>query len=347
MAVRLKDIAQATGVSISTVSRILNGVGNHKPSDPTYQRVVQTAREMGYMADVPAKLKTLSGENGTSVLSIGCVLTSEHETFISPFFSSLLAAIQNSLAQLDELQKYRLSVMNMMDPSFPFFLESTSLDCGIMLGRTRLENINLLKNKIPNLVYAGVNSIGDDFDEVLCDAYRAAHCAIEYLIRLGHKKIGYLGSTQQKYQVFNEHRYQGYLDALRDAGLSVNDSWVIDTPLTTPGGYASMQEMMNRGRLPTAIFCGNDSVALGVIKALGEHAIAVPDDLSIIGFDNIEMSAYSHPALTTIAIPTKELGRIAVKVMFDKIKTGRNYPIKVYLPFSLVERESCASPPQR
>jgi len=71
------------------------------------------------------------------------------------FFSSLLAAIQNSLAQLDEPRKYKLSVMNMMDPGFPFFLESANLDCGIMLGRTSLENINLLKSKIPNLVYAG------------------------------------------------------------------------------------------------------------------------------------------------------------------------------------------------
>jgi len=179
---------------------------------------------------------------------------------------------------------------------------------------------------------------------VLCDAYRAARCAVDYLIGLGHKKIGYLGSTQQKYQVFNEHRYQGYLDALGDAGLPIDDAWVIDTPLTTPGGYANMQEMMRHGHLPTAIFCGNDSVALGVMKALSEHDIAVPHDISIIGFDNIEMSAYSHPALTTIAIPTKELGRIAVKVMLDKLETSRSYPLKVYLPFSLVERESCAAP---
>ncbi|HOV64194.1 MAG: LacI family DNA-binding transcriptional regulator [Spirochaetales bacterium] len=341
MAARLKDIAKASGVSISTVSRILNGVTSRKPNDETCRRVLQAAREMGYLSDIPAKLKVLSGGLDTSVLSIGCILTSDHETFVSPFFSSLLAAIQNTLVKLGYSLKYKLSVMNIIDPGFSLFMESTQIDCGIMLGRTKLENINLIKQKMPNLVYAGVNSIGSDFDEVLCDGYRGALCAVQYLIGLGHRKIGYIGSTQQKYQVFNEHRYQGFLDALNQANIKVNEDFVIDTHLTTADGYASMREMIERKTLPTAIFCGNDTVALGVMKALSENGISVPDDISIIGFDNIEMAAYSRPALTTISIPTKELGRLAVKIMLDKLETGRDYPVKVYIPFSLIERESC------
>jgi len=141
-----------------------------------------------------------------------------------------------------------------------------------------------------------VNSIGSDFDEVLCDGYSGAVRAVQYLIGLGHKKIGYIGSTQQKYQVFNEHRYQGYLDALDQAGIKGNEDYVIDTLLTSSDGYASMLELIDRKTVPTAIFCGNDTVALGVMKALSERGFSVPDDISIIGFDNIEMAAYTHPA---------------------------------------------------
>ncbi len=341
MPAKLKDIAKAAGVSISTVSRILSNIPNRTLSDATSQRVLRAAKELGYMSDASAKLKALADPTGLEAYSIGCILTSDHETFVSPFFSSLLAGIQNTLALTGGHLKYKLSVMNIIDRGFSLALESNKLDCAIMLGRTSFENITLLKNKIPNLVYAGVNSIGSDFDEVLCDGYSGALCAVQYLIGLGHRSIGYIGSTQQKYQVFNEHRYQGFLDALAKAGIKPDDNYIIDTHLTSPDGYDSMTAMIERGRVPTGIFCGNDTVALGVMKALGEHGISIPDDISIIGFDNIETSAYTRPALTTISVPTKELGRIAVKIMLDKLETGRDYPLKVNLPFTLIERDSC------
>ena len=345
MPAKLKDIAKSAGVSISTVSRVLNNIPNRTLSDATSQRVIQAAKELGYMSEASAKLKALVEPSSREAYSIGCILTSDHETFVSPFFSSLLAGIQNTLALTSGHLTYKLSVMNIMDRGFSLYLESSRLDCAIMLGRTSLENITLLKNKIPNLVYAGVNSIGSDFDEVLCDGYSGALCAVRYLIGLGHRKIGYIGSTQQKYQVFNEHRYQGYLDALAKAGIKPDDNYVIDTLLTSSDGYSSMVAMIERENLPSAIFCGNDTVALGVMKALDEHGISIPDDISIIGFDNIETSAYTRPALTTIAVPTKELGRMAVKIMLDKLETGRDYALKVNLPFTLIERDSCKALP--
>ncbi|MCX7028250.1 MAG: LacI family DNA-binding transcriptional regulator [Spirochaetes bacterium] len=343
MTVKLKDIAQASGVSISTVSRILNKDSSRKSSGETAKRVIGIARELGYGAELPARLQALKADSPRQTYSIGCVLTSDHESFVSPFFSTLLAGIQNELTRIGSSLKYKFSVMNFMDPSFPQFIQSTSLDCGIMLGRTSLENINLLKERIPNLVYAGVNSIGADFDEVICDGYAGALLAVKHLIGLGHREIGYIGSTQKKYQVFNEHRYQGYLDAFTAAGLKVDEELVLDTLLTSADGYESMLSLIRKARLPSAVFCGNDTVALGVMRALTENGYSIPGDVSIIGFDDIDMASYVKPTLTTIAVPTKELGRIAVKVMLDKLETGRTYAIKVNLPFKLVERESCRS----
>jgi DNA-binding LacI/PurR family transcriptional regulator len=341
MVVKLKDIAAASGVSISTVSRILNKDSSRKSSGETTKRVLAVARELGYGSDLPAKLQFLEEDQPKASYSIGCVLTSDHESFVSPFFSTLLAGIQNELTRMGSHLKYNFSVMNFMDPGFPRFIESTTFDCGIMLGRTSLENINLLKARIPNLVYAGVNSIGDDFDEVLCDGYAGALLAVRYLIGLGHREIAYIGSTRKKYQVFNEHRYQGYRDSLSAAGLKLDEELVVDTLLTSADGYESMLSLIQKGRAPSAVFCGNDTVALGVMRALTENGRSIPGDVSVIGFDDIDMASYVKPALTTIAVPTKELGRIAVKVMLDKLETGRRYAVKVNLPFKLVERESC------
>ncbi|MEI6876351.1 MAG: LacI family DNA-binding transcriptional regulator [Spirochaetota bacterium] len=341
MAVKLKDIAKASGVSISTVSRILNRDASRKSSDETSRRVIDIARELGYMSEAPAKIEMLNGASERPTYSIGCILTSEHESFVSPFFSTLLAGIQNELTRTGSQLKYKFFVMNFRDRGFAQFIESTHLDCGIMLGRTSLENITLLRERIPNLVYAGVNNIGNDFDEVICDGYSGAVSAVSYLAGLGHRRIGYIGSTQQKYQVFNEHRYQGFLDALKSSSLKVDDEFVVDTPLTSADGYESMLSLVRRKSLPTAIFCGNDTVALGVMRALNENDISIPGDISIMGFDNIDTASYVKPALTTISVPMQDLGRLAVKVMLDRLETGRDYAIRVNLPFRLIERASC------
>lgn len=360
MAVKLKDIAQAAGVSISTVSRILNRDPSRKTGDATSRKVLETAREMGYFAENLARLRD-HGEDGALEAgiaaerapayaerndaqvsgSIACVFTSDHESFVSPFFSSLLAGIQHELERMGATLKYRFFVMNMKDRGFSGFLESTPLDCGIMLGRTSLENIVRLRSRIPNLVYAGVNSIGNEMDEVLCDGYEGARCAVRHLVGLGNREIGFIGSTLRKYQVFNEHRYQGYLDELAASGLEARDEFVMESLLTSADGYEAMIALVDRGRLPSALFCGNDTVALGAMRALHERGISIPGDISVMGFDDIETASFTKPALSTIAVPTKELGRLAVKVMFDRLESGRDYPIRVNLPFRLVDRESC------
>lgn len=341
MDVTLKDIAKASGVSISTVSRILNKDSSRKSSEETCRRVVQVARELGYISEYQSKAQQLYVDSGQGPLSIGCILTSDYESFVSPFFSTLLAGIQNELARQGGELAYHFFVTNIKDPGFRQFIDSSKLDCAIMLGRTSIENILLLRERIPNLVYAGVNEVGNELDEVLCDAHAGAMSAVRYLAGLGHKRIGFLGPTIQKDPAFNEHRYKGFRDGMAVCGLAIDQEVVLDTLLTSADGYESMAAMIEGKRLPTALFCANDTVALGAMRALGEGGIAVPDDISIVGFDNIDTASYVKPALSTIAVPTKELGRLAVKVMLDKHETGRDYPIRISLPFKLIERESC------
>ena len=152
MKVRLKDIAQETGVSISTVSRILSGNGYRKEGDKNAQLVIDAAKRMGFFSKDSGHKVILQGHKVQQNYSIGCILTSAHETFVSPFFSSMLAAIQQELSQWQDTIQYNLIVTSLTDPGFSHILESENLDCAIILGRTSQENIVRLKETIPSPV---------------------------------------------------------------------------------------------------------------------------------------------------------------------------------------------------
>lgn len=334
---RLKDIAKETGLSISTVSRILSNDPNRSFSDEAIAKVQEAAGRLGYFEKYRMRSKALT----TMRLSIACILTSDHETYLSPFFAALLEGVQEEVFRQSSRNALTFHTLYVKDPSFPAFLETTNLDGAIILGRTTIDTIQRLKRSIPTLLYAGVNRLGNGVDEVICDAESATKEAVEHLLALGHRAIGFIGHIPQKDETINEHRFNGYLGALRKAGIEYDDSLVVNTILTATGGYQATKTLISRGKIPTAIFCSNDTVAMGVLKALDEAGIHVPNDLSLIGFDNIEATAFTKPALTTIDIPKRDLGRLAVKTLLDRIESKRTFPVSVRLPFTLIRRESC------
>ena len=342
MVVKLKDIAQKSGVSISTVSRILSNDTSRKSKQETIDMVVQVAREMGYFEQRP-----FAPVVGSSLhtFTLGCIFTSDHESFLSPFFSQILAGIQKEILALGERYQIAFTTYNIADAGYRQAINQGHLDGAIVLGRTTLENISYIKAHIPYVVYAGLNRIGQDFDEVLCDARKGVARCVEYLYGLGHRNMGFIGPTLKKHPVFNEHRYAGFIDGLTSFGLTADPAFVYDSFLTAGDGYEGMREMVSKGRLPSAIICANDTVATGVLKALGEAKITVPSQVSVIGFDNIDNSAYLTPSLTTIDVPKAELGRYATKILLDRILDKRTYPLQVTLPFTLIERESTAAGP--
>lgn len=344
MAVKLKDIAEKSGVSISTVSRILSNDTSRKSKQETIDKVVQVALEMGYF-EQRAFVPTTLGSS-LQVFTLGCIFTSDHESFLSPFFSQILAGIQKEILSLGDRYQIVFSTFNIADAGYRQAISQSQLDGAIVLGRTTLENISFIKGHIPYLVYAGLNRIGQDFDEILCDARKGVIRSVEHLYGLGHRSMGFIGPTLKKHPVFNEHRYTGFIDGLASFGLTVDPSYVYDSFLTAQDGYEGMKEMIRKGKLPSAIICANDTVATGVLKALREAKIGVPSQVSVIGFDNIDNAAYLSPSLTTIDVPKAELGRYATKVLLDRILDKRTYPLQVTLPFTLIERESTAFGPE-
>jgi len=347
MAVTLKDIAQRANLSISTVSRIINNDQTKPASRETQEKVWKIVRELGYVPNQNAR-RLVKGQRSAQgkklrTKALGCIFTSTKDIYNDPFFSLIARGVQMEAEERGYILGYSFSSTDMTRSALYNNVTSMSVDGAVIMGRFNKDFLMFLKNNIANLVYAGLNYVNGGFDEVICDAYKAAICAVEHLISLGHTKIGYIGSIPEFEDngVINEHRFEGFKDAMQKHGLEINKSFIRNIELSTMDGYEAMKDMLENKELPSAIFCANDSVAIGAMKAIHEFGLKIPCDIAIIGIDDIEMSAFVRPALTTIHVPKIELGRFAAKILIDRIEEGHNLPVRVDLPFELKIRESC------
>ncbi len=335
--VKLKNIAAECGVSISTVSRVLSGDTKRKTNGETARRILETASEMGYFDEKSRRLMA----QGSRPLSIGCIFISDHESVVSPFFSEVVRGIQSEIGELGHYVPLDFHTVNIAEPGFEESVRKLSLDSAIILGRSPLSTIQFLKDTIPHLVYAGLNSIGG-MDEVLCDSRSGMIEAVRYLRSLGHERVAYIGPADRQSDLYNEHRFDGYRQGMLECDLS---QWIQyeDAYLSAADGYESASRLFSRASQVTAVVCANDITAVGVMKFLRDSGRGIPQDVSVIGFDNIESSAFLQPALTTFDVPKRELGRFAVKTIVDRRMSSRACDIVIKLPFALVERQSCGS----
>ncbi|MCT4542735.1 MAG: LacI family transcriptional regulator [Vallitalea sp.] len=347
MSVTLKEIAKKAQVSISTVSRVINNDTNKPASKETQDKVWKIVRELGYIPNQNARNLIKGNESvieNKNTRAIGCIFTSTKDTYNDPFFSQIARGIQDEVSKRGYILGYSFSSCDMSFSSLYNNLTANPVDGAVILGRFSEDVLNFLKQNVKNIVYTGVNYVNAGFDEVICDGYKGAMEAVEYLISLKHRNIGFIGSTKQIENVVNEHRYEGYLDTLYKHNIPVNENYIEDVELSTADGFTGMDNMikkLGKEKLPTAIFCANDLVAIGAMKAVYKNGLKIPRDISVIGLDDIELSEYVTPSLTTIKVPKEELGKFAVKILIDKIENGHNLPVRVNVPYKLIERDSC------
>ena len=331
--VKLKDIAETTGVSVSTVSRILSGDKSRKMKEETIKEVLKVAGDLGYYSDKKKKLRNAIGK-----LNIATLFVSDHESILSPFFSEIIEGIKNEIDLLSEYMNISFEILSLGTSAFDRRLEEKTLDAVIILGRTKESVIEWIKGSVPNLIYSGPNSIGG-MDEVTCDAREGIKDGVRFLFSKGARNIAYIGPTYLQNEILNEHRYMGYVEALADLNLVQDENLVENVFLKIDDGFEGARRLLERAK-PDAIVAANDNVALGVLRYLEETGRKVPDDISVIGFDNIEVSAFSHPTLTTFDVPKRELGRFALKFLIDRIENPRERNIRISVPYQLIERES-------
>ena len=334
----LKDIAARVGVSVSTVSRVINNKDTKAASQELQDKIWAIVQETGYIPNAAARsLKLGEGSipSNKDTKGIACIVARSENAIDEPFFMGLSRAIEKEAFKLGYNLRYTFSAFDLNSLTTSNIISNTKVDGVIVLGRFDSNLSTFLKKHYKNIVYCGLNSIDYSYDQIICDGYKASISAVKHLASLKHTNIGYIG------EVNNEARYKGYSSALKELALPINHRAIINAPLTTNGGYRGAKELLKGDSKVTAIFCANDITAIGALKALKEANLRVPEDISIISIDDIDMAQYVSPMLTTIHIPIDELGKLTAKTLIDRIEHGHNLPIKIDVPFSISKRESC------
>lgn len=338
MSVKLYEIANAAGVSISTVSRVLNKDPSKPASKATAERIIKIAYNLGYFE--PAHI--FSPEEEKINRNLICFLTSESDTFNDYFFSQLLLGIQKEASNLGYSITHTLSTSTISSEAICAHIRDSKPDGVILMGRVQKKIMNFLSDCTVNIVYAGLNKLEVDIDQVICDSYSAILHSVSYLAKCGFTKIGYIGTMPaEKSHVLNEHRFRAFTDGLKLNDIKLDMNYCKNIVLNTEQAYNAVVELIRSGNIPEAFCCANDNVAIGTISALNDYQYRIPDDVSVIGLDDIEMAKFMRPRLTTFNMQTGELGKFAVKILDDRIKNHHSTPVLIQLPSTLIERDSC------
>lgn len=332
----LKDIAQEVGVSISTVSRVLNGNSPQAASKIVQEKIWEAARKGGYVPNASAQaLKNNGRVKQLPTKAIACLYGRITESKNDAFFSALTRSIEQEALKEGYILKYSFSAFDVHNPNTHQLIASNEVDGVVILGRCD-EKLNAFVNKhFKKIIYTGLNAVEASYDQVICDGYQIAYDAVKYLAELGHEHIGYIG------EIRNEVRYKGYSEALTKLRLPILQERTANVAISSEGGYEGAKRILNRTKKVTALFCMNDITAIGAIKAVQESGLKVPQDISVISIDDIEIAQYISPMLTTYHIPIEEMGKMTIKILIDRIKGGHKLPLKLSLPYTLAKRESC------
>ena len=329
MSVTIKDIAKVAGVSHTTVSRALSG--NPVISQQTTQRIQKIARQMGYTPSAVAQ-SLLSQQTNT----IGVVVT----TIADPFVANVVEGIE-SIAQTANYSVFLAMSHNNPDQEINVVetLHRRRVDAIIVtssrmgsLYSARLEQI-----KIP-IVLINNQADGEYLHSIAADDINGARQATEHLIGLGHRRIGYVGGIDRPRS--NQRRLAGYRAALQTAGLQPDPALVrlVDAETDLERGRQGISLHTENGA--TALFCYNDVIAIGVMMACREQSIAIPEQLSVVGFDDIESAAYVSPPLTTVSQPRFLMGQQAMQMALVLLENKD--AADQALPCTLIERGSTA-----
>ena len=330
----LKDIAKLAGVSASTVSRVVNGGDTSAASRETQEKIWSVVRMEGYVPNQTARsLRQPQSQSKRTIREIDCVYARTAGSLIDPFFTTLMHHVEvEAMAQGYNL-RYQFSIADLEPEKFSSSL--SNVEAAIVLGRIDERALKSLRKYYRHLVCTGLQETDFPVDQVIASGYRAAYSCVEYLIALGHRDICYLGET------INEQRYQGYADAMRAHGVEDSLPYVAEAPFSPAGGFEAVNRLLESERPFTAILCANDMLAMGAMKALREHGLRIPRDVSLVGINDMETVRYLDPMLTTVHVPLEEMGRHAARLLIDQIEGGHRLPAKVILPAELVLRESC------
>lgn len=333
----IKDVAQKAGVSIATVSLVIN---NHKRiSSDTKKKVQKAIKDLNYYPSRSAR-DLVSKKTG----NIGFILTDDHFLRTEPFYTRIFLGTE---FEARDGEYYILLTTIKSDYSendpLPRFILDRSVDGVIVAGKIPEVLIDkLAKYNLP-LIFVDYTSAKENFPVVLIDNIQGGITATNHLINYGHKNIAFIGGDINHPSI-NE-RLIGYKKALENAGINPNKKFISTTSPypDRQNGYNSAKKIFSTQKDVTAVFACNDAMAIGVMHYLKDSGLSIPNDISIIGFDDVESDLMLDPPLTTIRVPKIELGAEALRLMINTLKYKNSNAKKILVPVELIIRKSTKS----
>lgn len=327
------DVAAEAGVSIGTVSRYLTG--NGYVGQATRIKIADAVAALGY---IPNRAAASLTTKNTGLLGF----------VVSDLRNPFTAEIASALSLHARTRGYGLVLSDSMNDASVTVEALRSMQAhgvdGLIITppeSPRLNEALLRAAKSLPIVGIGLRTSPRVTDLVTSDTRTGAAVAVEHLLRLGHERIAYVGSP-----VMASGRYRGYIDALERATIPIEEELVVVGNLDRPAGRTALERLLKIRKGPTAVFCANDAIALGILQAAREADIDIPGQLSVVGYDDVELAAHSVPPLTTMAQPVAGMGRAAIELLMDRmLEKGHDSPPRdVVLSSVIVPRGSAAAP---
>ncbi len=331
MATSIKDVARHSGVSIATVSHVLNGTRHTRPQ--TRERVLTAIRELGYSQNQAAR----NLARGTSTL-LGVIISDVR----NPFFPEITAAFQEQALShnMDALiintnydpQRTLNSVHRLIGMQVP----------GVAIFTSQIDEtvVDLLAQRRVASVYLDLGRVDTAVSNIVLEYGQGVAASLQYLWDLGHRRISYIGGPAGMLSI--TRRKEAFLQSAARLGIEIVS--VVESDFTVKGAYQACAKVLE-GKRPTAIMTGNDLTAIGVLHRAYDAGVRVPQELSVVGFDDILLAEYTQPALTTVAVPRQELGRLGFETLWAMLSDPRLTGREIRVPTRLRIRQSAAAPP--
>jgi DNA-binding LacI/PurR family transcriptional regulator len=324
-------VAKHAGVSIATVSRTL--AGSRKVTTETRERVMQAVEDLNFEPN-PSARRLAHKKTETIALVFPDIS--------GPFYSTVIRGVEQEAGRHDH--NVLIYGTHGKEGSGRYLRTLTSKVDGLIIMARSVDEESLwsLERQDVPFVLLGHSNAQLQCSTIEVDNELGAHKAAVHLLGHGHQRIGIITGPENSPD--NKGRLQGYKKALLDAGISLQPSLVIPGNFKYEGGQIAIHKLLESNLRPTAILAANDEMAIGALDAARQRSLRIPEELAVIGFDDIQMSALTHPSLTTVRQPMQLLGETAVTLLFDRLQNSNGLPRHEVLDTKLVVRQSCGCP---
>lgn len=340
--ITIKEIAELSKVSPSTVSRILNHDPSLSVSNETKLRVLEVADENDYIPVKKRKLKTEKNSRLNVAIFDWYVTASLLE---DPYYLYLMTTFEKNFA-LENINYFKIFKV---DENYIVSVDK-KIDAIIAIGRFSDEDVEGLSNICSNIIFVDSSPDASKYDSILINTACGTTSALKYLVELGHENIGYLGGTVVNdtgtdiVLPVEDSRKVAFINYLKKIN-KFNGNYIFEGKrLSFEEGSSQVKKMIESKNIPTALFVANDSMAIGAISKLKEFGYSVPNDISVIGFNDLPMDKLLDPPLTSVRIEMNAIAETVVNLLKNKKRSNKRLPLKIYIPTYLVIRKTCSIP---